>query len=156
MGKSKLVWSPIELQLENKYKVYSIGQLEQVQVNIEGVKINLDFEIIEIMDISDPYTALHGIDWAFDNKVVLNLNKRQISFEIDTVCMVAPVDHYEGDRYNDTMDEYGWRSTIENIYNIIGYRDDYINPTIDGELSWRTIKSYNMDSEGAMERWLYV
>jgi hypothetical protein len=32
-------------------------------------------------------------------------------------------------------------------------REDYINPTIDGELSWRSVKSYDMDSEDAMERW---
>jgi hypothetical protein len=28
-----------------------------------------------------------------------------MSFEIDTLCMVAPLDPYEGDRYNELMDE---------------------------------------------------
>jgi hypothetical protein len=68
-----------------------------VEVNIEGVKTKVDFEVIEIMDESDPYPALLGIDWAFDNNVVLNLKKRQMSFEIDTLCMVTPLDPYEGD-----------------------------------------------------------
>jgi hypothetical protein len=56
-------------------------------VNIEGVKMKVDFEVIEIMDDYDPYLALLGIDWAFDNNVVLNLKKRQMSFETDTPCM---------------------------------------------------------------------
>jgi hypothetical protein len=44
-------------------------------------------------------------------------------------------------------------SVIENIYKITGCREDYINPTTDGELSWRSVKSYDMDSEDAMDRW---
>jgi hypothetical protein len=70
-------------------------------VNIEGVKTKVDFEVIEIMDESDPYPALLGIDWAFENNVVLNLKKRQMSFETDTLCVVMPLDPYEGDHYND-------------------------------------------------------
>jgi hypothetical protein len=34
-------------------------------VNIEGVKMKAYFEVIEIMDDSDPYPTLLGIDWAF-------------------------------------------------------------------------------------------
>jgi hypothetical protein len=33
-----------------------------VEVNIEGVKTKADFEVIEIMDDSDPYPAFFGID----------------------------------------------------------------------------------------------
>jgi hypothetical protein len=68
--------------------------LEQVEVNIEGVKTKVDFEVIEIMDESDPYPALLGIDWAFDNNVVLNLKKRKMSFETDTLhawCATRPI-----------------------------------------------------------------
>jgi hypothetical protein len=62
--------------LENQYKIYPIGRLEKVEVNIEGVKTKVEFEVIEIMDDSDPYPALLGINWAFDNNVALNLKKR--------------------------------------------------------------------------------
>jgi hypothetical protein len=55
MGKPNLVWSPIQLRLANQYQIYPIGRLEQVEVNIEGVKTKADFEVIEIMDDSDPY-----------------------------------------------------------------------------------------------------
>jgi hypothetical protein len=32
-------------------------------------------------------------------------------------------------------------SIIENIYNITRHREDYINPTVDGEMSWRSVCS---------------
>jgi hypothetical protein len=66
-------------------------------VNIKGVKTKSGLEVIEIMDESVPYPTLLGMDWAFDNNVVLNLKKMQMSFETDTMCVVAPLDPYEGD-----------------------------------------------------------
>jgi hypothetical protein len=33
------------------------------------------------------------------------------------------------------------------------HREDYVNPTTDGELSWRSVHSYDTDSEDAMDRW---
>jgi hypothetical protein len=59
----------------NQYIIYPIGRLEQVEVNIEGVKKKVDFEMIEIMDDSDPYPAFLSIDLAFDNNVMLKLKK---------------------------------------------------------------------------------
>jgi hypothetical protein len=55
--------------------IYPRGRLEQVEVKIERVKMKVDFELIEIMDDSDPYPSLLGIDQAFENDVVLNLKK---------------------------------------------------------------------------------
>jgi hypothetical protein len=51
------------------------------------------------------------------------------------------------------VDEDAQSSIIENIYKITGHREDYVNPTVDGELSWRSMKSYDTDSDDAMERW---
>jgi hypothetical protein len=36
--------------------------LAHAEVNIEGVKKKVDFEVIEIMDESDPYPTLLGMD----------------------------------------------------------------------------------------------
>jgi hypothetical protein len=55
------------------------------------VKTKEDFEVIEIMDESDPYPALLGIDWAFDNNLMLNLKKRRMLFETETMHMVMPL-----------------------------------------------------------------
>jgi hypothetical protein len=58
MGKPKVGLVTHPTWLANQYKIYPIGRLEQVEVNIEGVKTKVDFEVIEIMDESDPYPAL--------------------------------------------------------------------------------------------------
>jgi hypothetical protein len=104
MGKRNLVWFPIQLKLTNQYKIYPIGRLEKVEVNIGGVK-KLDFEVTEIMDDSDPYPSLLGMDWEFDNNVVLNLKKRKFPFETNTLHVIAPLDSNEGDIYNEPMNE---------------------------------------------------
>jgi hypothetical protein len=100
-----------------------------VEVNIEAVKTKADFEVIEIMDDSNPYPALLGIHYDFDNNAVLNLKKRHMSFETNTLLVIAPLDLNEGDKYNQPLDEDAQSFIIENIYNIIKRREDYINPT---------------------------
>jgi hypothetical protein len=83
---------------------------------------------------------------------MLNLKKRHMSFETDTLRVVTPLDPYEGDMYNEPVDEDAWSSIIENIYKITSHREDYNNPTADGELSWRSIKSYDADFEDTIHR----
>ena len=46
--KPKMVWSPIHLRLENQYKVYPIGQMEDMELNTNGVKSKEDFKVIDI------------------------------------------------------------------------------------------------------------
>jgi len=62
MGKQKLVWSPIQLRISNQHKIYPIGRLEKVEVNINGVTTKQDFEVIEIIHDSDPHLDELGID----------------------------------------------------------------------------------------------
>ena len=50
-------------------------------VNIEGVKVMADFEVINVFDDIDPYLALLGLDWAIDINGVINLKKRRMEFE---------------------------------------------------------------------------
>jgi hypothetical protein len=45
--------------------------LENVEIDIVGVKIVVDFDVIEIMGDKDPYPALIGIDWDYGNYVVI-------------------------------------------------------------------------------------
>ena len=58
-----------------------------------------------------------------------------MSIEMDTLHVVAPLDPYEGDRYNELVDEDEQSFLIENIYKITGCKEYYINPTTDGEMS---------------------
>jgi hypothetical protein len=85
--------------------------------------------------------------------VVLKLKKIQIFFETYTLRVVVPIYPYEGYRYNDPMDEDTRSSVIEKNFKITGHKEDHINTMVDGELSWRSVKSYEMDYEDAMERW---
>jgi hypothetical protein len=105
MGKPKLVWSPIHISLVNQYILYHIGRLEQVEVNIEGVNMEVDFEVIDIMDDSVPYPVLLGNDWAFDNNALLNLKKSLMSFEVNTLHLIVSLDPNGSEGYNEPMNE---------------------------------------------------
>ena len=64
MGKPKLRYSPIQLRLVNQQRVNPMGRLSNVPVDIDGVRSLEDFEAIEIIDDSNPFPTLLGIDWA--------------------------------------------------------------------------------------------
>ena len=56
-----LVYSTIQVRMVNQYHIFLINQLENVQVDLVGVKTFTDFKVIEIMGRIDPYLALLGI-----------------------------------------------------------------------------------------------
>lgn len=62
MGKPKIVCSLIELHPTNQYQIFPIEGLADVEVNIEKVKSLVEFEVIEIVNDTDSYLALLGID----------------------------------------------------------------------------------------------
>lgn len=62
MGKSVQQWSPIQLQMVNQQKIIPMGCLHGVTVDIKGGCAIANFEVIEIVDESNPYSALLGID----------------------------------------------------------------------------------------------
>ena len=65
MGKQKMVWSPIQIQLENQHKIYPIGRMKYFEVDIDGVKTKEKIVAIEIIDDTKSYSSLLGIDWDF-------------------------------------------------------------------------------------------
>ena len=76
MGKPKLRYSPIQLRLANQQRVNPMRRLSNVPVDIDGVWSLEDFEVIEIIDDNNPFPALLGTDWAFDNLAIINLKKK--------------------------------------------------------------------------------
>ena len=90
--------------MENQYCIFPIGRLENVEINVEGVKKMSDFEVIEIMGDKDPYPTLLDIDWAYDNYVVIDLKKYTITFDADGIKVVQPLDPYVGPRYTEPID----------------------------------------------------
>jgi hypothetical protein len=96
---------------------------------------------------------LLGIDWDFNNSIVVDLKKRRMTFEGDGLRVIAPLDPDEGPRYTEPIREEDRAYELENIYKLTARQQDYINPTTDGNLSWRSDNACSSDSEEALENW---
>ena len=92
MVKLKLVFSPIQLRLANQQRVVPLACMSSVPVDLNGVCNLADFKVIEIIDDSTPYPALLGIDWTFNNQVIINLKKKTMSFEGNGIQVINPLD----------------------------------------------------------------
>jgi hypothetical protein len=65
-------------------------------MDIDGVRMFVDFEVIEIVDDRFPYPALLGTDWDFNNSTVVDVKKRRMTFERDGLRVIAPLDPNAG------------------------------------------------------------
>ena len=81
LGKPQLTYSPIQLIMANQYCIFPIGRLENVEIDVVGVKTIAYFKVIEIMGDKDPYSTLIGIDWAYENYALINPKKDTMTFE---------------------------------------------------------------------------
>jgi len=70
-----------------------------VPVYIDGVRSFVDFEVIEIIGDSRPYPALLSIDWEIGFNAVIDLKRRQMTFEDVQIRVIAPLDPFQGRRY---------------------------------------------------------
>jgi hypothetical protein len=82
--------------MTNQYCIFPIGILESVEIDVAGVKTVDDFEVIKIMGDKEPYPTLLGIDWAYDNYVVIDLKKDTMTFEADGIKLFQPLDPFVG------------------------------------------------------------
>lgn len=97
MGEHKLEWSSIQLCIANQQKIIPMGIPSRVIVDIEGVKVFADFEVIKIVDDTNLYTALLGLDWSFDMDAIINPKRRSMVFENNVARVVVPLDPAEGE-----------------------------------------------------------
>jgi hypothetical protein len=140
--------------MANQYCSFPIGRLENVEINVAGVKTLVDFEEIEIMVDKDPYPSLLGIYWAYEIYVLIDLNKDTVKFEEYGIKLVQPLDPYVGPKYTEPMNNDMKGEDLDQLYTVtIGTREYYINPIADGLLSWISIHSVNEDSELAFDSW---
>ena len=106
------------------------------------------------MGDKDPYPTLLGIDWPYDKYVVIELKKGTMTFEADGIKVFQPFDPYVGPRYTEPIDNNMDGDDLDQLYTVIdGRRDDYINPIVDGSVSWRSIQSTDEYSELTFESW---
>jgi hypothetical protein len=78
--------------------------MKDVEINVVGVKTIANFEVIEIMGDKDPYLALLGIDWDYNNYAIIELKRDTMTFEADGIKVVHPLDLYLGSRYTKPVD----------------------------------------------------
>ena len=116
-------------------------------MNKYGVHNMACFEFIEIVDDSQPYTTLMGLEWALENQAIIELKWRKMIFEVGDLKFTAPLDPSEGKRY---IELAIWNDN-GNLYNLNAHMEDYINLKMDGALIWRSISSCTSDSEARME-----
>ena len=55
-----------------------------------------DFEVIDIVYGSKPYSTMLGLDWEFDNHMITELKKRQMVFEVKELKVTTLLDPTEG------------------------------------------------------------
>ena len=62
MGELNLGWSPVQLRLDNQAKVQLIGCVLNLVVDVEGMRIHADFDVIKVIDGEGSYTHCQGLD----------------------------------------------------------------------------------------------
>ena len=55
MGEPKLEWSTIQVRMDNQQKIIPLGRISKIIVDIAGVKVWAEFEVIQIVEYEDPY-----------------------------------------------------------------------------------------------------
>ena len=119
-------------------------------VDIAGVKVLADFEVIEIVEDTDPYPALLGLDWAIDMGGVINLKKHSMVFENNGMHVIVPLDTAEGARYTEPARD---EEEVDHIYKLTMQDKDWINPMAEGVLCWEKYSECFSDSDGELENW---
>jgi hypothetical protein len=149
MGEPTLGYSHVQLKLAKQHRVLPIRRLKGVTVDLDGVCTMEDFKVIEIVDGTTPYPALLGLDWAFDNQVVINLKTWKMNFELGKYRVLTPLDPLEGESFVEAtclnLEE------INKLYKTITQEEYYVNPIVDGVISWRNITSCASDSKTGLE-----
>ena len=123
------------MRLANQQKIVPLGWFPNVPVDIDGICIVADFEVIELIDDSNPYPALLGIAWALDNDAVINLKKRQMNFEGKYLRVIVPLDPSQGERYTVPLSNEA-QDALDHIYNITAKEEYYVDPTAEGIMDW--------------------
>ena len=109
--------------------------MTQVPIKIEGLQIYEGFEVIDIIDDTNLYPTLVGIQQYIKYQTIINFKKRILTFEYTELWVVDPIDPLEGQRYVEQVNNKGQDGYLDHIYNITYAMDDYVNSETDGKLS---------------------
>ena len=138
--------------MANQQNIIPMGQLHGVIVDIGGASALDDFEVIDIIDDSNPYPTFLGIDWDVEINGVINLKKQTISSERKSLCVVVPLDPTEGLCYTEPVRDYEESDDdLDKIYKIIVRYQYWVNLTVDGWIAWDHKSSCTSDSSEEIE-----
>lgn len=84
---------------------------------------------------------------------MINLKKRKMIFEKKSLHVVIPLDPVEGLHYIEPVHDYQSNDDLDYIYKITVWEQDWMNPTMDGKISWESEISCTLDSDEEIERW---
>jgi len=142
-GETKVLWVSHIIELVNQYTIFPIRRVGDMEVDIDGGQNYRWFWNFQNHGWDGPYPTLLGINQAFSNNVIVKLKNRNMSFETKDLIGIVPFDLNEGEQFTKPTDNNAQSSILENISNITTHREDYLTSTIDGELTWRIIHSYD-------------
>ena len=84
---------------------------------------------------------------------VIDLKKRQMTFEDKQIRVIALLDPFQGPRYIERIRSEEEVRNMESFYQMTGNQSDYINPIAEGNISWRCYSSCASDSKVGLENW---
>lgn len=107
--------------------------------------------MIEIVDDSNPYPTLLGIDWATDMNGVINLKKWKMIFEKKSLHVIVPLDPVKGACYTEPVRDNESDDKMDCIYKITTQDQDWVNSTVDGRILWERESSCTSNSDEEVE-----
>jgi hypothetical protein len=85
---------------------------------------------------------------------MIDLKKDTMNFGAEGINVVQHLDPYVGPKYTKPTDNNMEGEDLYQLYTVTTRtRNDYINPTADGSVSWRSIQSVDEDSELDFDSW---
>jgi hypothetical protein len=135
--------------------VIPIVILKNTKMDLYGLCTTTDFEVMDIVDESIPFPTLLGIDWVFDNHAIINLKTRKMIFEAGNFRLVSPLDPSDCEMYVEPMPDSVLGDDVNHLYRTTIREKNYVNPTIDGVLSW-SINSDISYSNTGVENWQQI
>jgi hypothetical protein len=83
---------------------------------------------------------------------VIDLKKESMTSKVDGMKVVQPLDLYLGPRYTEPSEYNMEPNVLDHMYTVTkGNPVDYINPIMDGSISWRSIHYVGEYSKEAFE-----
>ena len=82
-----------------------------------------------------------------------------MTFEGHNIRIIAPLDPTQGPRYTELIcvddhdDLHEETRDVDDLYKVTSSQDNYVNPTMEGALSWRYDSSCTSDSDEGLENW---